>query len=94
MTMTLITTCPGDPVILGHCPACHRAVTEEDDPVWTCPADLSDGNPHQLPTDERITEELRESSGMFSNCGDDFGFPCHERMPLHGECYGSDTLTY
>lgn len=89
----LITTCPGD-VVIGHCPACHRPVLDSDEPVWTCPADLSDGNPHQEPADERITEELREESGVFSNCGEDYGFPCYDRMPLHGACYDSPTTTW
>jgi len=52
-----------------------------------CPADLSDTNFYRETPDERITEELREKSGVFSNCGEDFGFQCYERLPLHSTCY-------
>lgn len=74
---------------VGVCPACSKPVPvdEPDGPVWTCPADLSPGNPFWEPFSERITEELRQSSGVFSNCGEDFGFPCYERLPLHSACY-------
>ena len=77
-----------DPV--GTCPACSEPVYSEDEqdgPVWTCPADLSDGNPWQEPAHEGITDELREASGVYSNCGEDYGFPCYEPMPLHAACY-------
>lgn len=107
-TPKLITTCavmhsagpsPDDDgrVCVGHCPACHQAVFTTDDPVWTCPADLSEGNPHREDTPDGITEQLRESAGVFSNCPDDFGNlgPCpFDHMPLHGRCYGSDAITY
>jgi hypothetical protein len=78
-----------DRATVGICPACDAPVyrDEPDGPVWTCPADLSEGNRHREPADERITEALRQQSGVFSNCGEDYGFPCHERMPLHSACY-------
>ncbi len=75
--------------IVGLCPACSVTVLwdEPDGPAWTCPADLSPKNPYREPADKRITEKLRERSGVFLNCGDDFGFPCYERLPLHSACY-------
>lgn len=75
--------------IVGTCPACSEIVLwdESDGPVWTCPADLSECNPYWEPAHPEITEELREESGVFSNCGEDYGFPCYEMMPLHSECY-------
>lgn len=95
-------------VIVGHCPACHDAVcddgskpsdppTPDDAPVWTCPTDLSDENPHHVDRDDRITDAVQERAGCFGNCLDDFGNlgPCpHERMPLHSACYQSDAITY
>ncbi|MEU7278735.1 hypothetical protein AB0A69_08120 [Streptomyces sp. NPDC045431] len=70
------------------CPACGQFVKlTEEDTVWTCPADLSDQNPFKESAPEYITEELQEQHGVFSNCGEDFGHPCYERMPLHGDCY-------
>jgi len=74
---------------VGTCPACGESVLwdDPDGPVWTCPADLSETNPFRETPDSRITEELREKSGVYSNCGEDFGFPCYERMPLHSVCY-------
>jgi len=75
---------------LGICPACNEAVQAEDDEpaVWTCPADLSPSNPYSEPAHDGVTEDMRESAGIFSNCGEDFGFPCYERLPLHAACYG------
>jgi len=81
-------------VCVGHCPACHQAVFEADDPVWTCPANLQEDNPHHEDPLTDITEEMHERYGVFSLCGDDFGRECYEPMPLHGECYDSTTLTY
>ena len=77
---------------VGICPACGESVfnsREPDGPVWTCPADLSPSNGYWEPTPDGITEELRESSGIYSNCAEDFdGFAgCYERLPLHGACY-------
>lgn len=75
---------------VGTCPACGESVfnsREPDGPVWTCPADLSETNPFHEETHPNITEALRVESGVYSNCGEDFGFPCHERMPLHSACY-------
>lgn len=72
---------------IGTCPSCGESVFIEDDAVWTCPADLSESNPfREIPLTE-ITEEMRESAGVFSNCGEDFGMGCYERIPLHGRCY-------
>ena len=78
-----------DSTIAGICPACKETVRwdEPDGPVWTCPANLSPTNPYWEPANERITESLRESSGVYSNCGEDFGFPCYDPMPLHSACY-------
>ncbi len=75
--------------IVGICPACSEPVLwdNEDGPVWTCPADLSEKNPFRESPDPRITEELQREAGVFSGCGEDFGFPCYDRMPLHGACY-------
>jgi hypothetical protein len=86
----LITECPGDQVV-GHCPACHKAVFDADEPVWTCPANLSEGNPHREVQIAVITEEMREKAGVFSNCGEDFGQPCCPDMPLHSDCYDGKT---
>lgn len=74
---------------IGTCPACGETVydNEPDGPVWTCPADLSETNPYRETPNEAITEELRESCGVFSNCGEDYGFPCYDPMPLHSACY-------
>lgn len=78
----------------GCCPSCNEAVYHEDEYpdglVWICPADLSADNIWHMPAHESITEELREETGVYSNCGDDYGFPCYEPLPLHSECY--DTL--
>lgn len=78
-----------DVCYVGTCPACHKPVLWDtpDGPVWTCSADLQDSNRFREPADERITEEMREKAGVFSNCGEDFGFSCYERMPLHSACY-------
>lgn len=101
VTMCAVLHMPGnDPdeergACVGHCPACHLVVFDSDDPVWTCPADLSEQNPHREAADPRITEELMRKHGVYSNCGEDHGWECdYEPMPLHGECYGSTTLTY
>jgi hypothetical protein len=73
----------------GICPACSKPVPRDDPdgPVWTCPADLSPENLYWEPAHEGITEAMRERAGVYSNCGEDFGLPCHERIPLHSECY-------
>lgn len=101
----LITTCavlhmPGpDPdetgrVCMGHCPACHEVVWDSDDPVWTCPANLSLGNPHHAAPVAPITEDRQQRDGVYSWCGTDFGYACHEDMPLHSACYGGETATW
>ena len=84
----VLTACNNPVWVLGHCPCCHGVVLSTEDAVWTCPADLSEGNPHREEAHPDITEELQECEGVFSNCGEDFGFPCHEPMPLHEACYG------
>lgn len=70
--------------------------TPDDSPVWTCPTDLSEGNPHQVDRDERITDQRQEREGCYGNCADDFGLGVcpHEHMPLHSGCYGSADVTY
>lgn len=89
--------------IVGHCPACHRAVcddgsdpdgpvTPNDSPVWTCPTNLSEGNPHHA--DAMVSEALQDREEIYSNCGTDFGFSCYEDMPLHNACYGNGAITY
>lgn len=76
------------PVVLGTCPVCHKPVTDKGEPPeWTCPADLPDDNPWQEYTHPDITEALREQNGVFSNCGEDFGLPCHDPLPVHDACY-------
>ena len=77
----------------GICPSCGKPVryNEKDGPVWTCPADLATSNPYWEPQ-EGITEEMREKAGVFSNCWEDFGKPCYDRLPLHSRCY--DTGKY
>ncbi len=75
---------------VGTCPACgeHVLWDEPDGPVWTCPADLSPQNPYWEPASDLITESMREQAGIYSNCGEDFGFvSCYDRMPLHSLCY-------
>jgi len=75
--------------IVGYCPACGDGVASDDPdgPVWTCPADLAGDNPFRLDPNPAITEDMRERSGCFSNCGEDFGLDCYERIPLHSACY-------
>lgn len=104
MTAKLITMCavlhmPGpDPddagrYCVGHCPACHQPVWDADEPVWTCPANLHDENPHRA--DSYVSAALQEREGCYSNCADDFGLGCpHDPMPLHDACYGSNDITY
>lgn len=74
---------------VGICPACSKPVPHDDPdgPVWVCPADLASTNPYWEPTSERITEAMRERAGIYSNCGEDFGFTCYELLPLHKSCY-------
>jgi hypothetical protein len=94
-------------VCVGHCPACHQAVmhdgskpneapTPGDGPVWTCPTDLQEGNPHHA--ESEVSEALQEARGIYSNCADDFpemGIYCpHDVMPLHSACYQSNKITY
>jgi len=102
MSEKLITTCTGDGHehdYAGHCPCCHTAVyySQEDEseyggPVWTCPADLSENNPHHEDhdPDREITEEMREEASVYSNCWEDYGGECFDMMPLHGACYGGE----
>lgn len=97
MDANLITTCavlhtPGPDadqdgrVCIGHCPACHTVVWSDDGPVWTCPADLSKGNPHHA--EATVSEQTQRLAGCYSNCADDFGGVCpHDAMPLHSACY-------
>lgn len=98
--MTLVLACPltGEDYA-GHCPACHKPVlySEEGDdgPVWTCPANLSEGNPHAQPRPDWATEELFEKEGVYSHCAQDFRRHCeHDDMPLHAACYNADNVTW
>lgn len=80
---------------VGHCPACHKSVTLCDSPVWTCPTNLAESNPHHENTPPWLTEEIQRASGDFSNCAEDHGGSCDfQHMPLHGACYDSDTVSY
>ena len=74
---------------VGTCPACGKPVLWDtpDGPVWTCPADLAEGNRFREIPNKGITDAMREVAGVFSNCGEDFGFRCYDRMPLHSRCY-------
>lgn len=79
---------------VGTCPACGESVfnsRETDGPVWTCPADLSPENPYWEPRlfdeDEAEHEARCVKDGVFSNCGEDWGFGCYDRLPLHSDCY-------
>lgn len=89
----LLTECP-DVEVVGHCAACHKPVLAADAPVWECPANLSEGNPHKREPAVKITEEMQQKAGVFSFCGNDFGMPCHEDMPLHGACYEGGEFTW
>jgi hypothetical protein len=76
----------------GHCPACHLEVSYKtegsDGPVWTCPYNLPEGNPHRVDPPWWITEELMTRNGVYSYCPDDHGKVCaQEPLPLHGACY-------
>jgi hypothetical protein len=77
----------------GWCAACNEAVglDEPDGPVWTCPADLSENNRNRESEpyycDAEITDEMREKSGCYSNCWEDFGKACYDRLPLHSACH-------
>ena len=73
--------------IVGICPACGEEVLWDADPVWTCPADLAELNPYRRPSNPRITDEMMEEAGIYSNCGENFGLACYDRVPLHGTCY-------
>lgn len=79
---------------VGHCPACHLSVFDDQDPVWTCPANLQENNPHYEKPTHEITEEMQEKAGVYSLCGYDWAYGCYEDMPLHGKCYNSQTLTH
>ena len=95
-------------VCVGHCPACHQAVmgdgsrpdqppTPDGAPVWTCPADLSEGNPHRENAPEWITEAAQEAAGCYSNCASDFdghGLCHYPHVPLHSACYDSADVAY
>lgn len=73
---------------VGICPACKETVfaDEPDGPVWTCPADLNPKNCYWEPQ-EGITRDMQKKAGVFSNCWEDFGGSCYDRMPLHSKCY-------
>lgn len=78
--------------VVGICPECGEVVYASDEPVWTCPRDLSPDNNYWQPSE--VTEEQRERAGVYSNCYEDFGGYCGDHMPLHGRCYeGYFTVT-
>lgn len=102
LSSALMTTCPAEFGIdiepgdfAGHCPSCHKMVlysAEPDGPVWTCPANLQDSNPHREPQPEWITEEIMRANGCYSNCASDHGGYCeYQDMPLHAVCYDTGT---
>jgi hypothetical protein len=75
----------------GHCPVCHRDVmcqSEGNDwPVWACPYNLPDGNPHQLVHDDQAVAQLGAVQGS-SYCLADHGGVCDRpHLPLHGACH-------
>lgn len=80
---------------VGICPECGEAVynSHEGDagPVWTCPADLSEGNPYHKPTIMTAEQiEQNEHEGYFGLCCEDSGNnrgSCYDRLPLHSACY-------
>lgn len=76
--------------VAGTCPACDELVhvDEPDGPVWTCPADLGRDNRHREPClYDEDTVARWEREGYYGLCGEDVGLRCHERMPLHSDCY-------
>jgi hypothetical protein len=84
----LMTTCPGEADYFGHCPACHRPVlSDEDFPVWICPHNLSEGNPHREDAGA-VSEIEQEAAEVYSRCpADHVGYCYQSHMPLHGACY-------
>lgn len=73
---------------VGICPACGEAVYPDQEPVWTCPADLSPSNAYWQEPGREISEQEQERTGIYSDCLEDYGEYCpHQRMPLHGDCY-------
>jgi hypothetical protein len=78
-------------ITLHDCAVCGNELTEADytEAVWTCPADCDEGEPGWEPMVADITEDMREAAGVYSNCGDDYGLPCYESIPMHGACYES-----
>jgi hypothetical protein len=73
---------------VGICPACAEPVLwdDPDGPVWTCPRDPSGTNPFR-DCEAPYTEAELDASGAYSQCGEDHGGPCVERLPLHSACY-------
>ena len=73
---------------VGICPACGERVLwdDPDGPVWTCPRDLSDANPYK-DHDAPYSEADMARDGVYSQCGEDHGDGCVDRMPLHSACY-------
>lgn len=74
---------------VGYCPLCGLPCKDDEDPVWACPRDLDPNDKIQgrywMPSE--VTEEQRESAGVYSNCYEDFGGYCGDHMPMHGACY-------
>jgi len=73
---------------VGICPACGERVLwdDPDGPVWTCPRDLSDANPYK-DHDAPYSEADMARDGVYSQCGEDHGASCNDRLPLHSACY-------
>ena len=77
---------------VGVCPACGERVLwdEPDGPVWTCPRDLADTNPYR-DFEAPYSEARMERDGVFSQCGENHGDGCVDRLPLHAACYERGT---
>lgn len=68
------------------CPRCGVHVRVWEPFVWTCPADSDPKDPGWLPPYATITDEMRETAEVWSNCGDDYGLGCYPRVPKHLMC--------
>ena len=79
-----------DKCYVGTCPKCRQHVLWDtpEGPIWACPRDLSDANPFRS-FEAPYSEADMERDGIYSQCGEDRGDPCEERMPLHSRCYAT-----
>jgi hypothetical protein len=57
--------------IVGMCPACFKAVFDDEDAVWTCAHNLNANNPLFKPSEFEC----------------DFNHDCGAELPLHSNCY-------